>query len=116
VLGAWPEDPDKAQVLARDVADWEAAWDPDGTAIAVWTGRGDRAGRLSVYAVDPQTGRARLSDPLLADEEALPGFAMQGGRVVFKAPGTDGGPVVWMVGWDGDDVGRVELPGGTVIR
>lgn len=117
VLGAWPGDPEKAQVLARDVEGWQAAWDPDGTAIAVWTGRGERAGRLTVYAVDPETGRARLSDPLLDGEAAFPGFAVERGRVVFRAPGTDGGkPAVWMVGWDGKDVGRVQLPGGTVIR
>lgn len=116
VLGSWPGDAADAQVLARGIRDWEVAWDPDGTAVVTWTGQGKRAGRLNVYSVDPATGRADLDAPLLEDESAYAGFAVEHGRVVFKAPGKGGEPTVWMVGWDGDEVGRVELPGGTVIR
>jgi hypothetical protein len=116
VIGPWPGDADDAQVLARDISGWEAVWEPDGTAAAVWTGSGRRAGRLNVYAVNPETGHARLAEPLLDNEPAYPGFAVEPGRIVFKAPGKGGEPTVWMVSWEGEDPGRVELPDGTVIR
>jgi hypothetical protein len=122
VIGSWPGSADDAQVVGRgDITDWEVRWDPAGTAVALWTAAGgsDEAGRLSLYALDPDTGRARLASPLLRDERAFAGFSLETGRLAYAAP-TDGGKrAVWILAWDGENLGKVKLPGEagqTVVR
>ena len=122
VIGSWPGGADEAQVLERGTGTaWDVRWAPDGRVVAVWMAGKDArdAGRLSLYALDPETGRANLDNPLLSDERAFAGFSLENGRLVYSAPGADGDPTMWVFGWDGDTVGKVELPGeagGTVVR
>jgi hypothetical protein len=113
VIGAWPDGSAGAQPVAHgDVRDWEVHWAPDGMVVAVWIAGGDDGlGSLSLYAVDPETGKARLGKPLLKDEPAFGGFSLDVGHVAYSAPGADGGPVVWVLGWAGDSVGKVKVPG-----
>ena len=64
-------------------------------------------------------GEPTLTTPLLENERAFAGFSLEAGRLVYTAPAADGAPTVWVFGWDGDDVGKVELTGeagGTVVR
>ncbi len=123
VLGDWPDAGGDTQVLAKgSLAAWEVSWDAAGTVMGVWTAtdRGTKEGRLSLYPVDPETGRARLGSPILDEVPAFAGFAIEDGRLVYPGPGTDGGRSLWVVAWKGDvPVGRVELEGedgATVIR
>ena len=123
VLGEWPGTSGDQQVLAKgSLAAWEVRWSADGSVIGVWTTSegGAKAGRLSLYPVDPATGRARLGAPILDDAPAYAGFAIEDGRLVYPGPGTDGTRSLWVVAWKGDAVvGRVELAGeggATVIR
>ena len=122
VIGSWPDGADDAQVLERGTETaWDVHWAPDGRVVAVWMAGKDArdAGRLSLYALDPETGRANLDKPLLPDERAFAGFSLENGRLVYSAPGADGDPTMWVFGWEGDTVGKVELPGeagGTVVR
>jgi len=122
VLGAWPGTQGDTQVLAKGpLSAWEVRWNEDGTVIGVWTAGADatKAGRLSLYPVDPDTGRAQLGDPILDDVPAFAGFALEDGRLVYPGPGSESKRSLWVVAWDGASVGRVELPGegaATVIR
>ena len=47
-------------------------------------------GRLSLYAVDPATGRADLGSPMLEDEPALGAFTLDRSQLVWPAPGEEG--------------------------
>lgn len=122
VLASWPEG-DVHQVLADGpLTDWEIRWDDDGTVIAVWvTDAGaKKPGRLSLYAVDPQTGLADVADPMLRDEPAFRGFALDNGKLVWSSPKAGGGTEFVVVAWDGDTItGRATLPaeeGATVVQ
>ncbi len=122
VIGSWPDGGDDAQVLERGAgSEWDVRWAPGGKVVAVWMAGKDAraAGRLSLYALDPETGRANLDEPLLENERAFAGFSLETGRLAYTAPGDDGEPAMWVFGWDGDITGKVELPGeagGTVVR
>jgi hypothetical protein len=122
VLGPWGDAGGDTQVLEdKKVPDWEARWDPTGSVLAIWIA-GDKAtdpGRLSLYRIDPGTGRARLASPMFKDEPAYEGFNLDSGRVVFPAPGPNGGKVMRIAGWSGDNLGWSDLPadaGTTVVR
>ncbi len=122
VIGTWPDGVAGAQPVARGhVGDWEVLWAPDGAVVAVWiAGNGESGvGKLSLYAMDPETGRARLGQPLLQGEPAFGGFSLDNGHLAYGGPGGDGERTVWVLGWAGDRVGKVKLPGdvgATVIR
>ena len=122
VIGSWPDGAVDAQVLERDPGTtWDVRWAPDGGYVAVWMAGKDArdAGRLSLYALDPETGRANLDEPLLPEEQAFAGFSLENGRLVYSVPGADGNPTMWVFGWEGHAVGKVELSGeggGTVVR
>jgi hypothetical protein len=122
VIGSWPDGADDAQVLELGAGTaWDVRWAPDGTAVATWIAgeeAGD-AGRLSLYALDPESGRASLDTPLLENERAFAGFSLENGRLVYTAPGADGARPVWVFGWDGETRGKIQLQGeagGTVVR
>jgi len=106
------------QILeAGRIADWEARWDPSGTRLAVWVA--DEAdptiGRLSLYVVDPETGRFDQTDRLLRDQPALAGFALADGLLAWATPpGQDGeGSRIQVLAWSGDEVGSAETQPGT---
>ena len=121
LIGSWPPGSGEVQVLSRRApAVWQVRWAPDGSAVAVWTAddQGER-GALSLYAIDPDSGRINLSKPLLRDEPALAGFSLDGGRLVYASADQGDGHGVWVFAWEGDSSGRVRLPGNaeiTVLR
>ena len=123
VLGEWPDAAGGAQVLADGpISDWDARWDDSGTMLAVWiAGDGEhRAGRLSLYSIDPDTGRADLSAPKLDAAPAYAGYSLKPGRLAWSAPKDSGDTTVEVLAWSGDTiVGRLSLPaaqGATIIH
>jgi hypothetical protein len=122
VLGSWPADDSSKQVLGgNDLNDWAVRWDEDGTLLAVWTTNGgpDEAGALSLYSVDPATGRADLDNPKLDKAAAFEGFSLRKGRLTWSAPADGGDTTVQVLAWKGDQIGRFELlteDGTTVVR
>ena len=120
VLESWP-DGGTRQVLAEDgITDWEVRWDDTGTVLAIWTTTDSpgKPGTLSLYAVDPKTGRADLKHPRLDAEPAFDGFSLRTGRLTWSAP-SDDDTTVQVLAWSGDKVGRIRIltsDGTTVVR
>lgn len=112
VAGQWPPSGNSAQPIADGRVDaWQVRWDPTGEALAVWVaGRNADAGKLSLYTVDPATGRPDLGSPKLENEPALGGFTLEPGMLAWSAPGRDAGTTVQVLAWKGDTIGRAELP------
>ncbi len=124
VLGAWPASSGSGtpQILqAGPLADWDVHWDEGGTVLAVWTTskQGDTTGSLSLFAINPATGRADLDHPLLDAVPAFAGFSLQAGRLVWSAPAEGGDSTVQVLDWSGVSPGSVQLPteqGTTVVH
>ncbi len=137
VVGAWPNSGSAiSQVLATGpLAAWQVRWADDGTAVAVWTdaeGRPD-GGRLSLYRLDPSTKAPDLVNPMLDGAPANPDFSLRTGRLAWTvpvpgspAPGSPaagspapGSPqMVEVLAWEGNVIGRLEVPAdgsGTVL-
>jgi len=97
------------------VRDWEARWDETGTRLAVWIADDSDPsfGRLSLYVVDPATGRI-TADPPLAGELALPGYSIGDGRLVWATPPRQNGQGsrVKVLAWTGTSFGSVETAPG----
>ena len=122
VLDAWPARGNARQILAsRGLADWAVRWDESGKLLAVWTTTAgpDEPGVLSLYTIDPDTGRADLDHPKLDKAPAFEGFSLRDERMTWSAPAEGGDTTVQVLAWDGDTFGRFELlteDGATVIR
>jgi hypothetical protein len=125
ILGAWPDGGGDPQVLAEGpISDWDVQWDESGSELAVWVARdgadgADGAGKLSLYSVDPATGRADLDHPHLDAVPAIGGFALEPGRLAWSAPDQGGDTSVEVLAWSGDTFGRVSLPtenGSTIVH
>ena len=74
---------------------------------------------LSLYAIDPVTGAANLSAPLLSDAPAYDGFSLLAGRLTWSVPTTTGTSVLDVLAWSGTSIGQIELSveqGTTLIR
>ena len=82
-----------------------------GSVVGVWVSDAgpDEAGRLSLYTVDPDTGLADLSDPILADAPAFAGFSLRTGRLAWSSPEDGGDTSVEVLAWQGKTVGRLQL-------
>ena len=97
VLGAWPDGADDAQVLDRGAGTaWDVRWAPDGTVLAVWTGRRRRRRCRAPEPVRDRPGdrAGEPGKPLLENEPAFAGFSLESGRLVYSAPGADGATTV----------------------
>ena len=122
VLGAWPQDATRPQVLDKGrIRDWEVRWDETGAVVALWVAgdRPDAPGSLSLYVVDAETGAVNVDKPLLEDAEAFAGFSLRSGRLAWSAPAEGGDTTVEILAWSGDTIGRLQLPtesGVTVVR
>jgi len=107
-------------VLAEGpLGDFEAAFDPTGRRLAVWTADPDdpSIGPLWLVVLDPIAGGPVATEqPLQAPGTvALRGFSIDEGRLAWVTPpGQDGQPsTVRVLGWRGDEFGQVEtVPGG----
>lgn len=101
------------------VSDWDARFDATGTRLAVWIADPDdpRIGRLSLYVVDPATGRVNTTNAPLADVPALPGFSLATNHLAWVTPpGQDGrASRVQVLAWKGDEFGSIESPEGAFI-
>jgi hypothetical protein len=121
LLGTWRA-PDSDATSAPDarvpdvlasgpVPDWEARWDETGTRLAVWIA--DQAdpsiGKLSLYGIDPTTGRIDTGKVLLHEAAAAPGFTIGAGRLVWAVRQADKASHIEVLAWSGDVVGQVEL-------
>lgn len=101
-------------------ADFDVRWDETGEWFAVWVAdpSGAEIGRLSLFFVDPGSGRLLRPDGAPAEVPALAGFSIGEGRLAWVTPpGQDGeGSRVQVVAWSPDGVGSVETaPGEDVI-
>jgi hypothetical protein len=96
------------ELASGSVRDWDARWDETGTHLAVWIAtEGDpRIGDLTLYSVDPASGKVVT----LKRVAALAGFSIGKGRLAWATPrGQDGqGNRVQVVAWTKDSVGSVE--------
>ena len=96
------------ELVSGRVRDWDARWDETGTHLAVWIATADDPGigNLTLYAVDPSTGRLQT----LTQVAALAGFSIGKGRLAWATPpGQDGkGSRVQVVAWTKDSVGSIE--------
>jgi len=122
VLGPWGDGGGPSQVLANGpVLDWQVRWDPRGTVLAVWLAGPTESGpgSLSLYRLDGQSGRANLGSPMLEAASAFEGYALENGRLAWPATGAGGKATLQILAWNGNDIGRLELPaesGSTVVR
>lgn len=110
---------DGETILEGPIADWDARWDETGTRLAVWVANPDdpTVGRLSLFVVDPESGRIDLEATPLADEPALAGFSIGGDRLAWVRPDEAGDEArVRILAWNGGEFGQVESsPGGVVV-
>ncbi len=109
-LVPWPPTEDGRQaagqvVVDAGVADFDVRWDGSGSWFAAWVADGTDAelGRLSLYRVDPDTGRLEQPDGAPRDVPALPGFSIGRGRLAWATPPGQGGEGsrVRIVAWSG---------------
>jgi hypothetical protein len=121
VPGATPETP-AAQPLVpihvgRDlrsapVADWQGGWSPDGRVLGIWIAdsAGSSWGRLTVLAIDPETGAIAEGDPLLPTTMARRGFSIGSDRVAWVAPSEDNVDGELRIrAWTSDGVGGLRV-------
>lgn len=110
-----------AQVLVEGpLADVDVRWDETGEWIAVWVADSldSDIGRLSLYRVDPSSGRLVQPDGAPTEEPALAGFSIGEGRLAWVGPaGEDGeGSYIHVAAWVGSDVGTAEsVPGQGIV-
>jgi hypothetical protein len=103
--------------LGRDqrssaVADWHAGWSPDGRVLGIWIADsvGSTWGRLTVLAIDPETGRVAQDDPLLGTTLARRGFSLGADRVAWVAPSDDNvDGELRLRAWTSDGVGGLRV-------
>lgn len=125
VLGSWrasagqerPTPPGRADVLAgAPLAEWQAQWDETGTRLALWIADpADPArGSLSLYVIEPSSGRIDREGALLEGAPALPDFTIGAGRLAWVSPSEEGTRIA-ILAWTTDGVGTVEfMPGESV--
>ena len=109
------------QVVANGPAsELDVRWDETSEWLAVWVADSidSGIGRLTLFRIDPATGR--LDQPADAPTEvpALAGFSIGDGRLAWVGPsGEDGeGSYVHVAAWVGRDVGTAEsVPGQGIV-
>ena len=111
---------DDDTIATDDPGAFDIRWDETGEWVAVWVAEADDAamGRLTLYRVDPASGRLRLLDDAPDGAAALPGFSIGEGRLAWASPpGQEGeGSRIRIVAWSGDGVGSVEsAPGEDLV-
>lgn len=109
------------QVVADGPA-WEldVRWDETSEWLAVWVADSidSEIGRLTLFRIDPATGRLDQPADAPTEEPALAGFSIGDGRLAWVGPsGEDGeGSYVHVAAWVGRDVGTAEsVPGQGIV-
>lgn len=127
-LRPWPAsdlvEPSDVQVVTDGpLAGFDVRWDETGEWFAVWVKDEGRAtvGRLSLFRVDPESGRLSQPDGAPAEATALAGFSIGHGRLAWATPpaGDGEGGRIQVVAWRAETVGSLETAPGedlVVIR
>lgn len=93
-------------------AEFDVRWDETGQWLAVWLADASdpTIGRVSLFRLDPVTGRLDRPHGGPHDVTALPGFSIGNGRLAWATPPGQGGEGsrVQIVAWTADAVGAVE--------
>jgi len=123
-LRTWNADTGTAAEVGETVLDasgtpFDARWDEDGTAFAVWVqdSADPSFGRLSLFFIDPD-GEIQQPENAPREEPALPGFSIGDGRLAWATPAGQGGEGsrVQIVAWTDEGVGTAETaPGDQVV-
>ncbi len=119
--GAEPPTGQPVQVVASGPA-WEldVRWDETSEWLAVWVADStdSEIGRLTLFRIDPATGRLDQPADAPTEEPALAGFSIGDGRLAWVGPtGEDGeGSYIHVAAWVGRDVGTAEsVPGQGIV-
>jgi WD40-like Beta Propeller Repeat len=123
-LRTWNADTGTAAEAGETVLDasgslFDARWDEDGTAFAVWVqdSADPSFGRLSLFFIEPD-GEILQPENAPQEEPALPGFSIGDGRLAWATPAGQGGEGsrVQIVAWTDEGVGTAETaPGDQVV-
>jgi hypothetical protein len=123
-LRTWNADTGTAAEAGETVLDasgspFDARWDENGTAFAVWVqdSADPSFGRLSLFFIDPD-GEILQPENAPQEEPALPGFSIGDGRLAWATPAGQGGEGsrVQIVAWTDEGVGTAETaPGDQVV-
>lgn len=123
-LVSWPpagaEAATDAELIEGPAADIDVRWDETGAWVAVWVADSldSDIGRLSLFRVDPDSGRLDELHGAPTEEPALAGFSIGQGRVAWVGPtGENGeGSHIHVAAWVGRDVGTAEsVPGQGIV-
>ncbi len=109
-----PDPGDGAASIVADgpLSEFDVRWDETGTWLAVWVAdtTDPTIGRLSLFHLDPTTGKLDRPDGAPQHVTALPGFSISDNRLAWATPPGQGGDGsrVQIVAWTNDEVGAVE--------
>ena len=69
------------------VSTWSVVWDASGSHVAIWVGDpgSARIGRLSLFAIDPASGRVKTNEPLMAADKVLASLTFDAGRLIYTS-------------------------------
>ena len=104
---------DAGEVISDEaISEFDARWDETGSWLGIWLADASDAsiGRLSLFHVDPATGKLERVHGAPKDVTALPGFSIANGRLAWATPPGQGGEGsrVQIVAWSDESVGAVE--------
>jgi hypothetical protein len=69
------------------VSTWSVVWDASGSHVAIWVGDpgSARIGRLSLFAIDPASGRVKTNEPLMAADKVIASLTFDAGRLIYTS-------------------------------
>jgi hypothetical protein len=106
-------------ILDGPITDWDARWDETGTRLALWVADADdpTTGKLSLFVVDPATGKLDADNVPLARVPAQAGFSLGDGRLAWASPDDPalGEGRIQILAWAGEDFGQIESQPGEVV-
>ena len=111
-VGPDPGDGAASVVADGPLSEFDVRWDETGSWLAVWVAdtTDPTIGRLSLFHLDPTTGKLDRPDGAPQHVTALPGFSISDNRLAWATPPGQGGDGsrVQIVAWNNDAVGTVE--------
>jgi hypothetical protein len=69
------------------VRTWSVAWDDSGSHVAIWVADpgSSTIGRLSLFAIDPSSGRVKTDDQLMANDKVISNVTFDAGRLIYTS-------------------------------
>ena len=111
-VGPDPGDGAASVVADGPLSEFDVRWDETGSWLAVWVAdtTDPTIGRLSLFHLDPTTGKLDRPDGAPQHVTALPGFSISDNRLAWATPPGQGGDGsrVQIVAWNDNEVGTVE--------